>query len=78
MARPLRLLLPCAGVDAPSHAFEHLGVDVEVAALFEKNPKHTEAALRHYHGSDPDIVRVGMEGGWGHRDRCRKRRPRTA
>ena len=50
--RPVRIMTPCAGTEAPCRALDEMGIEHVSAGAYDKDEKNTREILEHYHGTE--------------------------
>ena len=62
--RPVRIMTPCAGTEAPCRALDEMGIEHVSAGAYDKDEKNTQDILEHYHGAEgAKTLHVGKDVG---------------
>ena len=60
--QPWRLVLPCAGIDAPGRAVTELGVEAKCVGIWDSDEKNCGPVLRQRFGKDNPALHLGESG----------------
>ena len=76
LSETMRVVLPCAGWDAPGQALRALQIPCNVVGVWEVCPVASRVLAKMYGGHDQSILHLGpigrrLQGGGGRSSRCR-------